>query len=550
MPSSVAGRIRSRRRRALRALRVEPGGLADRASPHPGHGAPSAPDAATAPLGGDLAAGVVVFLVALPLCLGVALASGAPLLSGVVTGVVGGVLVSWLSGSQLMVSGPAAGLSAIVLASIAQLGSFHALLVAIVLAGAIQVALGLLRAGVIGYYLPSSVIKGMLAAIGIILILKQVPYALGVGLDVFGSHSFSQASGGNTFTGLATALRNVHPGALVLSALALLVLFGWDHPRLGALKRRAPAALVVVLVGVLGNLLFARLAPTLAIPGEGLVQLPAGGAVALDTYLAFPDWSVLRDPAVYRIAVTIALVATLETLLSLEATDKLDPYKRSAPPDRELLAQGAGNIVCGLVGGLPMTGVVVRSAANVAAGGRTRRASFTHGVILAGAVLAIPGLLNRIPLAVLATVLVYTGFKLTHPRVVLELVRLGWTQFLPFAVTVVAIILTDLLQGILIGLGVGVFFILRTHYRTAYFCHRDESADRHTVRIQLAEDISFLNKASLLRLLGELPHESVVTVDGSRSQHIDHDVLEILRDFRQTAQTRSIDFRLVGIAQQ
>ena len=496
----------------------------------------------------DLTSGLVVFLVALPLCLGVALASGAPLFAGIITGVVGGLLVSRLSGSQLMVSGPAAGLTAIVLAAITELGSFETFLVATVLAGLMQIGLRFAKAGIIAYYLPSSVIKGMLAGIGLILILKQIPYALGLGLEVFESTGFVQPDGQTTFSAVVGAFAKIQPGALLISVLSLAILVLWDRRSMKSVKRVAPAPLVLVLLGVALNAAFHAAAPALAIPDLGLVQLPVPRDVNdFLGQLAFPDFSQIGNAAVWRVAVTIALVASLETLLSLEATDKLDPYKRSSPANRELLAQGVGNTVAGLLGGLPMTGVIVRSAANIDAGGRTRWASFFHGALLLGAVAAIPGLLNMIPLATLAAILLYTGFKLAHPRTLRDAYRIGWNYLIPFVVTVAAILLTDLLVGIAVGAAVGTFFILRNNYRTPFFYHRDETADHKTVRITLSEDVSFLNKASILELLNELPAGATVVVDGSQSQHIDYDVLEILHDYATTAQTRGITLRLIGV---
>jgi len=523
---------------AIRARRKENGSAA----------APGAPLADS--WRADVGAGLVVFLVALPLCLGVALASGAPLFSGIVTGIVGGLLVARLSGSQLMVSGPAAGLTAIVLAAITELGSFQAFLVAVVLAGLLQIVLGYAKAGIIGYFFPSSVIKGMLAAIGLILILKQIPYALGAGIGVSEETRFAPggAEGGNSFTTILGALRHVHPGALLLSLVSLAVLVMWDRPAMARVKKLAPAALVVVVVGVAASALFQLAAPALALPRSALVTLPAmDGVAGIVDALVFPDWSALARPAVYTVAITIALVASLETLLSLEATDKLDPLKRNSPANRELLAQGVGNAVAGLIGGLPMTGVIVRSSANIDAGGRTRWASFFHGVFLLVSVVALARVLNMIPLAALAAILLYTGYKLARPKLFTDAYRLGPKQLVPFATTIVAILFTDLLLGITIGLAVGAFFILLDNYRTAYFYHRDESADHHRVTITLSEDVTFLNKASILEMLDALPRHSAVTIDGSRSLHIDHDVVEHLHDFRETARSRNIALELVGI---
>ncbi len=496
----------------------------------------------------DLGAGLVVFLVALPLCLGVALASGAPLLAGVITGIVGGLVVSRLSGSSLMVSGPAAGLTAIVLAAITQLGSFPAFLVAVVLAGCIQIALGMLRAGIIGYYFPSSVIRGMLAAIGLTLVLKQLPYALGAGVQPFESDAFAEPHGGNTFTAIADAARAMRPLAVIIALVAVGLLIAWPKLAPKKLASIIPAPLVAVLVGVGGSLFVGLMMPGFALPREALVSLPVASSVSeLTKMFVFPDWNVLVNPLVWKIAGTVAIVASLETLLSLEATDKLDPFKRTAPANRELLAQGAGNILAGLLGGLPMTGVIVRSAANVNAGGRTWRSSWTHGLLLVIAVVALPTILNRIPLAVLAAILIYTGFKLAHPSVFRAMWRLGYKHIIPFTVTVAAILATDLLIGITIGLAVGAFFVLLDSWSNAYSYHIEESEDHHKVRLVLAEEVTFLNKARINQALQAVPAGSAVTVDASRTKHLDHDVLELLHEFRETARGKGIALRLLSV---
>jgi SulP family sulfate permease len=496
----------------------------------------------------DIPAGVVVFLVALPLCLGIALASGAPMLSGLITGIVGGVVVSVLSGSQLMVSGPAAGLTAIVLAAIAELGSFDRFLVAVVIGGALQVVLGVLRAGIIGYFFPSSVIRGMLAAIGLILILKQLPYAFGAGIAPTGLDDTDPASsGGGSLGVIARAAASMRPLAVVLSVTALLVLVFWDRIAPAKVRKVVPAALVAVLVGVLGALAGGFL-PGFALPADAMVSLPTAASLReLATHVTLPQWTALTDPVVWRVGVTIAIVASLETLLSLEATDKLDPYKRSAPANRELLAQGVGNMVAGAIGGLPMTGVIVRSSANIMAGARTWHSSFVHGVLLLVAVVAIPTLLNRIPLAVLAAILLFTGYKLANPKLFREAWRIGPKYFVPFVVTVAAILATDLLVGICIGLVVGTFFVLKDDFSHAYSYQVEESADHKRVHLTLAEQVTFLNKARINEALHDLPPGSAVTVDATRTRHMDHDVVELLHEFRQNARARGITLRLVGV---
>lgn len=495
----------------------------------------------------DLPASVVVFLVAVPLCLGIALASGAPLFSGIIAGVVGGLVVGALSGSALMVSGPAAGLTAIVVTAIGALGSFRAFLAAVVVAGVLQIALGLAGAGIVGYYFPSAVIKGMLAAIGLILILKQVPHAVGYDADFEGDESFLQANNENTFSGLTQAFNRMETGAVVISLAALLILIIWDQTRLKKMKL-LPGPLAAVALGVGMNFLFGVAAPGLQLQAEHLVALPIPDSLAgFAGLLTSPDWSALGRPETWRIALTLAVVASLETLLSLEATDRMDPYKREAPTNRELMAQGTGNIVSGVLGGLPVTGVIVRSAANVDAGARTKASAILHGVLLLLAVLLIPAFLNSIPLASLAAILIYTGFKLAHPRLVKHAYAQGWYQFLPFVITVVAILLTDLLVGIGVGLAFGFFFILVDQFRAP--CYTVVSPHGSVLtRLRLHDHVSFLNKATLTRALEGLPSGARVEIDGTHCERIDHDVLEFIADFRETAKLRGIDFRLVGIS--
>lgn len=484
----------------------------------------------------DVGASVVVFLVALPLCLGIALASGAPLFSGIVTGVIGGIVVGVASGSHLMVSGPAAGLTAIVVSALATLGSFNAFLVAVFLAGLMQIGLGFARAGVIGYYFPNAVIRGMLAGIGIIIILKQLPQALGNAAPV-GTPAAELGPLG-TFGPINT-------GALLLTLLSLAILVLWDQK---FMKRVAliPGALIAVVIGVVLNSMFTSSGSALALGQERLVALPLiGSAADLRAALSAPDWSTVTSPAVWTVAITVAIVASLETLLSLEATDRMDPLKREAPTNRELVAQGIGNALCGLAGGLPMTGVIVRSSANVYAGAKTKASAILHGVLLAGAVLAVPALLNRIPLAVLAAILLYTGWKLAHPRNLMYFLKKGWHQWLPFVATVVAILATDLLVGICFGLVTAIVFILLEHLNTpSYQVVSSEALGTH---IRLNEHLTFLSKANLSTALQTYPAGSELVIDGTGVKRIDHDVAEVLREFYASAPARKIRVRVLGL---
>lgn len=493
----------------------------------------------------DLPAGLVVFLVALPLCLGIALASGAPLFSGIITGIVGGLVVSLLSGSQLSVSGPAAGLTVIVLNAITDLGSYESFLLAVVLAGVLQLILGYAKAGMIGAFFPSSVIKGMLAAIGIILILKQIPHLLGVDSDAFGEMEFFQRDGRNTFSEIFYAFEHISLGALLIGVFSLLFLIIWDKPFIQRVRmlKMVPGALLAVAFSIIINLILKQTAPEWAVTGDHLVSLPViRDFDSLSSSFIFPDFSAFSNPKVYLTAFTIAIIASLETLLSLEAVDKLDPWKRNSPQDRELKAQGAGNIVAGLLGGIPLTAVIVRSSANVNAGGRSKMSSFYHGLFLLVAVSAIPMVLNLIPLSTLAAVLLLVGYKLIKPSMIRAQAKLGFEQFIPFVVTIVAILFTDLLIGIAIGMVFAVFYILRSNFRTSYFYEVEEKKDGNDskIRIRLSEHVSFLNKPSLKMLLEEIPNNSMVTIDGSHSKQIDHDALEVIQNFRFTSKERNI----------
>lgn len=506
--------------------------------------APVAPP--TSPWRDDAPAAIVVFLIAVPLCLGIALAAGAPLYSGIIAGVVGALVAGSLSGSSLMISGPAAGLTAIVATGIAQAGSFEAFLTAVVLAGLIQLALGWLRAGFVGYYAPSAVIRGMVTAIGMILILKQIPHILGYDADAMGDETFLQANAENTFSAIWAAVRHPELGAIVIGAVSLLLLVLWRRTPLRNL-RFLPGALVVVLVGIGLNAAFATFAPQLVLGPSHLVNLPVLGAG--ESYLAqiaLPDFSALLSAGTWRLALLIAVVASLESLLSLEATDRLDRYKREVSADRELLAQGAANVASGLFGGLPIAGVVVRSAANVEAGALSRRSAILHGVLLLVAALAAPRLLNLIPLAAIAAILLHLGLSLASAKVAREEWALGRSHAIPFAGTVLAIVFTDLLIGLLIGLALGVYFILRDHLKSPPYTEVSP-AGAVLRRLRLHDNVNFLHRGAMVEMLQQVKEGSRLEIDGRGTRRIDADVLEVILNFRETARLGRIDYRLVGI---
>lgn len=496
----------------------------------------------------DLPASVVVFLVAVPLCLGIALASGAPLFSGIIAGIVGGIVVGTLSGSSLGVSGPAAGLAVIVLGAIATLGSFETFLVSVVLAGLLQLAMGYARAGVIGYYFPSSVIKGMLTGIGLTIILKQLPHAFGYDAEPEGSLSFALTDADNTLSALVHMFSFVQPGALLVAIVSLALLLLWEQPVVKRFKASLwiQGPLVAVFVGIVLNEVFRLYAPALVITPTHLVQVPVADDFAgfLDLFTA-PDFSQLANAAVYTTAITLAVVASLETLLCVEATDKLDPRKHVTPTDRELKAQGVGNIVSGLLGGLPVTQVIVRSTANIQSGAQSKLSAILHGVLLLAAVVTVPVLLNRIPLAVLAAILITVGYKLAKPALFRAIYAQGPYQFIPFAITVVGILATDLLVGIGLGMGVAFFILLLNNYNNPFFLDRDPSS---AVRIVLSEDVSFLNRAAVMRALAAVPSGAKVVIDATRSMNVDHDVYEIIKDFEQRARAEGIDLTIEGLA--
>lgn len=487
----------------------------------------------------DLPAGLVVFLVALPLCLGVAVASGASPFAGIIAGVIGGLVVGALSQSPLSVSGPAAGLTSIVALAIENLGQYEIFLMAVVLAGVMQLLMGYLKAGVIGNFIPNAVIKGMLAAIGIILILKQIPHFFGYDADPEGDEAFMQPDHSNTFSEIFSALEHITPMAVVAGALGLIILMVYEIKAVknAPLSRFLPGPLAVVVSGIFINALANRFNPGSAISESHLVGLPVFNS-ASDVFgeIRLPDWTAIASPDMWTVAVTIAIVASIESLLSLEAVDDLDEQKRISSPNRELVAQGAGNIVSGLLGGLPVTSVIVRSSANVNAGAKSKLSTIVHGVLLLASVLLFSKVFNLIPLASLAAILIFTGYKLAKISLFKEYYRKGWGQFLPFIVTVLAIVFTDLLKGVAVGLLLGVFFIIRSNFRTAVSVIKDDY--RYLIRFK--KEVTFLNKSLVKTTFARIPDETAVLLDATRADFVDQDIVDLVNDFIIHAPTRGI----------
>jgi len=501
----------------------------------------------------DLSSGLVVFLVALPLCLGIAMGSSAPSFAGIITGVIGGIVVGSLSGSSLSVSGPAAGLTTIVSAAILGMNSYGEFLTAVFLAGAIQLLLGFLRAGIIALFFPYSVIKGMLAAIGLILIIKQIPVALGDDIFYEELSSLMETHRWVDFENeLYWTLQDFQPSAVYLSIVSLFILAYWDSPSLQRFKffKAVPGPLFVVLMGIVVNELLKYALPAYSLVGTHVVELPiAKSLTEFSTFFTHPDFSAsaFKNRQVYEVAFTVAIVASVETLLSVEATDKLDPEKHVTPPNRELMAQGVGNMVSGLLGGIPMTSVIVRSSANVSSGAKTKLSAISHGVLLLLTVVFIPGILNKIPLASLAAVLILIGYKLTRVSIYKNMYELGKTQFLPFIATILGVLFINLLWGIGIGIVLAFFFVLKVNYETPVAYLDENTEGEHTVTINLARHVSFLNKARFQKTLDELPPNTHIIIDGTASNHIDYDVIEIISDFIESAEAREIDIQVKGI---
>ncbi len=498
----------------------------------------------------DGPAGLVVLFVAVPLCLGIALASGAPLFSGLVAGMVGGLVVGILSGSPLGVSGPAAGLAVIVLNSIQELGSFQVFLSAVVLAGILQIIAGVARAGILAYFFPSAVIKGMLAGIGILIILKQIPHAVGHDTDPEGQMSFVQPDGETTLTSLRSMIGDLTPAAILVSSLALLILVLWDSvlAKRSRIFQLIQGPLVAVGFGIVFQICATRFFPDWALSTEHLVRVPVAESFSGFFHLFLsPDWSEIGSSAIWITAVTLAVVASLETLLCVEATDRMDPQHRITPTNRELVAQGVGNTVSGMLGGLPVTQVIVRSSANIQSGAKTKTSAILHGLLLFLCVMALPKVLNLIPLSVLASILLVVGYKLARPSLFKQMFQLGPSQFVPFATTILGIVFTDLLMGIGLGMGVAIFVILIRNYNNSHFMHmeEDDSSGSHVVRIRLSEEVSFLNRGAILRELNRIPDNSAVVLDARDCVLMNHDVHEIIEDFERSASRRNIALQIL-----
>ena len=496
----------------------------------------------------DFPASIVVFFVAIPLCLGIALASGAPLFSGLIAGIIGGIVVGSISGSSLGVSGPAAGLAAIVLAAITNLG-YENLLLAVVIGGVIQIGFGFMKAGIIGYYFPNSVIKGMLTGIGIIIILKQIPHFFGYDNDPQGDWAFFQVDGENTFSEIFNMFNNISPGATLIAVIGMTILVLWEAvlSNKGKFFKLVQGPLVAVAAGIVYYLV-TKDSETLAISKDHLVNVPVPDS--FDSFIGqftVPSFEMIGTLQIWITGFTIALVASLETLLCVEATDKLDPHKRTTPTNRELFAQGTGNVLSGLIGGLPITQVIVRSSANIQSGGQTKMAAILHGFLLLISVVIIPNILNYIPLSVLAAILFLVGYKLAKPALFKEMYIKGWKQFIPFMITIIGIVFGDLLIGIGLGLVVGIVVILIKSYQNSHFLHiESEDKGNRTVKMTLAEEVTFINKGAIIKELNKLENDSFLIMDVRKTRYLDNDIIEILDDFKVKAEEKNINIKVIS----
>jgi MFS superfamily sulfate permease-like transporter len=490
----------------------------------------------------DFASGLVVFLVALPLCLGIAMASGAPLFSGIISGIIGGIVVGYLSTSHLSVSGPAAGLTAIILTAISDLGAFDTFLTAVFIAGIVQLLLGFIKAGSISNYFPTNVIEGMLAGIGIIIILKQLPHAFGYDSDFEGDESFLQFDGSNTFSSILGLFNYIQLGSIVITFVSLAILISWD--KISFLKRLKliPGALIAVFIGVVLNEIFIISGSSLEIAKEHLVVLPVPTSIEeFKGIIITPNFAEITNPKVWLIGLTIAIVASIETLLCIEAADRMDQQKRYTDTNVELKAQGIGNLISSLLGGLPMTSVVVRTSANNNAGAKSKMSAIIHGLLLLISVLAIPTILNKIPLATLAAILLLVGYKLAKPATFLHFLQKGKYQFIPFIATLLAVVFTDLLKGVALGIIISIIFVLKGNLKRAYSFKKEEYAEGDVIHIHLAQEVSFLNKAAIKSTLNDIPKNSKVIIDASETVYIAHDILDLIHEFKTS---RAIDEKI------
>ncbi|MFV8370594.1 SulP family inorganic anion transporter [Flavobacterium sp. LB2R40] len=496
----------------------------------------------------DFASGLVVFLVALPLCLGIAMASGAPLFSGIIAGVIGGIVVGYLSTSNISVSGPAAGLTAIVLTAITDLGAFDIFLTAVFFAGLLQLILGFIKAGSISNYFPTNVIEGMLAGIGIIIILKQLPHAFGYDNDFEGDQSFSQMDGSNTFSSLFNIFDYIQIGSITVTLVSMLILISWDKVPFLKKMKLVPGALIAVTIGVILNEIFTSTGSALAIGKEHLVSLPVPASFEeFKSIIVTPDFSAIMNPKVWITAFTIAIVASIETLLSIEASDRMDVQKRYTNTNMELKAQGIGNIASSLLGGLPLTSVIVRSSANSNAGAKSKMSTIIHGILLLVSVLAIPFILNKIPLATLAAILILIGYKLAKPATFKHFWEKGKYQFVPFIATLLAVVFLDLLKGVALGIVISIIFVLKGNLKRAYSFRKEEYADGDVIHIDLAQEVSFLNKAAIKSTLNDIPENSKVIIDAKDTVYIAHDILDLIHEFKTTrAVDNNIKVKLKG----
>jgi MFS superfamily sulfate permease-like transporter len=494
----------------------------------------------------DALAGIIVFLIALPLCLGIAQASGAPLFAGVVAGIIGGIIIGFLSTSHVSVSGPAAGLIAIVVGAIQGLGSFEVFLCAVVVAGAVQLILGLVRAGTIANYFPSNVIEGMLAGIGLTIIIKELPNAMGFVKGAQGG-GMDDADNGFTWSAITDALSRLEPAAAIISVIGVTILALWSTK---AFKKVAliPAGLLVVIIGTVLNEIFIATGHGMALEPTHLVKLPIPNSAAdFINQFRLPDFHGFLNPAVWKTGVVIAVVASIETLLCIEATDSMDPHKRYTSGNAELRAQGIGNMLSGFIGGLPITSVIVRSSANINAGAETKRSTIIHGTLLLVCAASIPALLNHIPKAALSAILIFTGYRLCRPSVFKHMWQGGWTQFIPFIATALAVVSLDLLKGVGIGLAISIFYMLRQNLRIPFFYQRSTYSNGDLIKLTLSQEVSFLNKAAIKQTLKQIPKGASVLIDASATEYIDFDVLDIIRDFAAThAPENNITVSLIG----